>query len=95
MVDLQLLHPTIKPICSLEVVNERLQTGILSTRLEFSLDVMRLSKTQIQTILQVMPAFDSMMLPANCEDVLLTEVLQTKTMQLEFSDIQHAPNRTT
>lgn len=51
MVDLQQLHPTIKPICSLEMVNERLQTGISSTRIEFNLDIMGLLKAQIQTIL--------------------------------------------
>ena len=75
------------------VVNERLQIGILSTRFEFNLDVMGLLKAQIQMILRIMPEFDSVMLPANCEEVLLTEVLQTKTVQVEFSKTQHAHDR--
>ncbi|MEM0978940.1 MAG: hypothetical protein AAGH78_01565 [Cyanobacteria bacterium P01_H01_bin.58] len=76
------------------VVNDRFQKGILSTRFEFNLDVMGLLEAQIQTILQIMPGFDSMELPANCEEVLSTEMLQTKTVQVEFSKIQHKQSKT-
>ena len=75
------------------VVNQRLQTGISSTQFEFNLDIMGLLKAQIQTILQLIPEFDSMMLPANCEDVLLAEVLQTKIVQVEFSKTQNTHAR--
>ncbi|MEM9118680.1 MAG: hypothetical protein AAGD09_12465 [Cyanobacteria bacterium P01_F01_bin.56] len=66
------------------VVNQRLETGILSTQFELNLDIMELLKTQIQTIAQLMPEFSSMTIPTNLEERLSAELLQAKTVQVEF-----------
>lgn len=66
------------------VVRERLDMGVSSIQFDFDLDVMGLLRDQIQTIVQLMPELDSMMLPDNYEDVLLAQVLQTRRVQVEF-----------
>ena len=66
------------------VVNERLNRSILSTQFEFDIDVMELMRTQIQTIAQLIPELDSMMLPANFEEAILKPLLQTHRVQVEF-----------
>ncbi|MEM9002832.1 MAG: hypothetical protein AAGE59_04800 [Cyanobacteria bacterium P01_F01_bin.86] len=67
------------------MVHERLNMSIAATQFNFDLDVMGLLRDQIQTIVQLMPELDSMMLPANYEDVLLAQVLQTRRVEVEFS----------
>lgn len=67
------------------LINQRLQTGISSTHFEFSLDIMGLLEAQIQTILQIIPGFDSMVLPTNFEEMFSAQVLQSKTVQVEFA----------
>ncbi len=45
---------------------------------------MRFMKIHIQTIAQLIPELDSMMLPACFEEVLQTQLLQTHKVQVEF-----------
>ena len=66
------------------VVNKRLNKSISSTQFEFDIDVMGLMRTQIQTIAQLVPEFDSMMLPDNVEEAILRPLLQTHRVQVEF-----------
>ena len=68
------------------VVNERLNRGLLSTQFECDMDVMGLMRTQVQTIAQFVSELDSIMLPANCEDLLLKQVLQTRIVQVDFGE---------
>lgn len=66
------------------VVNERLNRGLLSTQFELDLDVMDLLKSQVQTIAQLIPELDSIMLPANYEEEILSQLLQTREVRVEF-----------
>ncbi|MGF1522421.1 MAG: hypothetical protein ACFBSF_08900 [Leptolyngbyaceae cyanobacterium] len=66
------------------VVHKRLQMGITSVQFDLDLDVMGLLRDQIQTIVQLMPELDSMMIPDNYEDVLLAQVVQTRSVQVKF-----------
>lgn len=66
------------------VVHERLNMKVTSTQFNFDIDVMGLLRDQIQTIVQLMPELDSMLLPENYEEVLLAQVLQVRKVQVEF-----------
>ncbi|MEL6385585.1 MAG: hypothetical protein AAFQ89_24610, partial [Cyanobacteria bacterium J06626_18] len=66
------------------VIHKRIHTSVASIQLDFDLDVMGLLRDQIQTIVQLMPELDSMTLPDNYEEVLLAQVLQSRSVQVDF-----------
>lgn len=68
------------------VARERLTQGALFTQFEFDCDVMGMLKTQIKMIGQLIPGLDSMALPDNYQDILTTQILQTRRVQVEFSE---------
>ncbi|MGC1309542.1 MAG: hypothetical protein WA885_20155 [Phormidesmis sp.] len=72
------------------VVRERLNRRALSAQFEFDIDVMGMLKTQIKMIDQLIPGLDSMRLPDNHEDLMLTQVLKTRQVQVEFSEMPQA-----
>ncbi|MEL6553245.1 MAG: hypothetical protein AAFQ63_07280 [Cyanobacteria bacterium J06621_11] len=69
------------------VVRERLHRGALSAQFEFDCDVMGLLKSQIKMIGQLIPELDSMALPSDYKDILTTQILQTRQVQVEFCEI--------
>ncbi|MGD1897854.1 MAG: hypothetical protein ACFB16_12980 [Phormidesmis sp.] len=69
------------------VVRERLHRGALSAQFEFDCDVMGMLKNQIKMIGQLVPGLDSMALPDNYEDILTTQILQTRRVQVEFCEV--------
>ena len=69
------------------VVRERLHRGALSAQFEFDCDVMGMLKAQIKMIGQLIPGLDSMALPRDYKDILTTEILQTRLVQVEFCEV--------
>ena len=68
------------------LVRERLERGALSAQFEFDCDVMGMLKTQIKMIAQLVPGLDSMVLPDDYKDVVTTQILQTRQVQVEFCE---------
>lgn len=67
------------------IINERLSRGVSSIQFEFDMDVMGMLKAQLQTITQLVPELDSLLLPTNYEEAILMQVLQPQKIQAEFS----------
>ena len=70
-----------------EVVRERLERGALAAQFEFDCDVMGMLKSQIKMIGQLVPGLDSMRLPDDYKDVITTQILQPRQVQVEFSEM--------
>ncbi|PZO60341.1 MAG: hypothetical protein DCF15_02315 [Phormidesmis priestleyi] len=50
------------------------------------MDVMGLLKSQIKRIAQLVPGLDSMKLPDNYSDLMLSEILKTRQVKVEFCE---------
>ncbi|NJM97627.1 MAG: hypothetical protein HC800_11100 [Phormidesmis sp. RL_2_1] len=48
---------------------------------------MGMVKSQIKMIAQLIPGLDSMRLPENYQDQMLTEMLKTRQVQVEFCEM--------
>ncbi|MEL6493001.1 MAG: hypothetical protein AAFQ95_23875 [Cyanobacteria bacterium J06621_3] len=70
-----------------EVVRERLERQALSAQFQFDCDVMGMLKSQIKMIGQLVPGLDSMVLPDGYKDVVTTQILQTRRVQVEFCEM--------
>ncbi len=69
------------------VIKERVKRGALSAQFEFDCDVMSMLKTQIKMIGQLVPGLNSMKLPDTHKDTVMTQVLQTRRVQVEFAEV--------
>ncbi len=69
------------------VVRERLNRDALSAQFKFDRDVMGMLNTQVKMIAKLVPTLDSMTLPDDYKDILTTEILQTRRVQVEFSEV--------
>ena len=69
------------------VVKERVKRGALSAQFEFDCDVMGMLKTQIRKVGQLVPGLNSMKLPDTHKDTVMTQVLQTRRVQVEFAEV--------
>lgn len=70
-----------------EVVTERLRRGAISAQFELDNDVMGMLKSQIKMIGQLIPGLDSMQLPDNHKEVLIRQLMQTRRVEVEFSEL--------
>ena len=70
-----------------EIVRERIERGALSAQFEFDCDVMGMLKSQIKMIGQLVPGLDSMRLPDNYKNVVSTQILQPRQVQVEFCEV--------
>lgn len=68
------------------IAQQRLSSGALSAQFEFNMDVMGLLKSQIKRIAQLVPGLDSMKLPDNYSDLMLSEILKTRQVKVEFCE---------
>jgi len=68
------------------VVNARLHRGLTATQFELDIDSMGLLRTQLQTIKQLVSELDSMVLSADDEQVVLNQILQPRTVRVEFGN---------
>ncbi|MGB5915607.1 MAG: hypothetical protein WBG63_12140, partial [Phormidesmis sp.] len=69
------------------IVRERLNRGALSAQFEFDCDVIGMLRTQVKMIAQLIPGLDSMALPDDYDDILTTQILHTRRVQVEFSEV--------
>lgn len=70
------------------VIKERVKRGALSAQFEFDCDVMSMLKTQIKKIGQLVPGLSSMRLPDTHTNNVMTQVLQTRQVQVEFAEVE-------
>lgn len=69
------------------VIKERVQREALAAQFEFDCDVMGMLKTQIKKIGQLVPGLSSMRLPDTHKNDAMTQVLQTRQVQVEFAEV--------
>ncbi|MBE9060034.1 hypothetical protein [cf. Phormidesmis sp. LEGE 11477] len=69
------------------VIKERVKRGALSAQFEFDCDVMDMLTAQIQKISQMIPGLSSMKLPDDHADTVMTQVLHTRQVQVEFAEV--------
>ncbi|MEM8501635.1 MAG: hypothetical protein AAF716_00605 [Cyanobacteria bacterium P01_D01_bin.1] len=70
------------------VIKERVQREALSAQFEFDCDVMGMLKAQIKKIGQLVPGLSSMTLPDTHKNNVMTQVLQTRQVQVEFAEVE-------
>ncbi len=75
------------------IAHQRLTSGALFAQFEFNMDVMGLLKSQIKRIAQLVPGLDSMRLPDNYSDLMLSEILKTRQVKVEFCEMPVAKDR--
>jgi len=70
-----------------EVVRERLNRGAVFAQFELDNDVMGMLEAQIRMIGQLIPGLDSMRLPENHKELLVKQLMQTRRVEVEFSEM--------
>ncbi|MGB7084640.1 MAG: hypothetical protein WBD47_03740 [Phormidesmis sp.] len=70
------------------VIRERLSRNARSAQFNFDRDVMGMLKAQTKMIGRLIPAMDSMVLPEDHEEEMMTQVLKTQRVQVEFCDVE-------